>query len=189
METITQENAPPHTRREDTFVAAVIDHCQRDKGLAAHLRRADNPATEYQSWDFLAGYRINLEYPAERLPFATVAAAIAKAKPTSNGNLGLGRAIAFAYKDDHGNQSDQAKARLRRLLACDELTELCRILRPLLTLIDSRVNQPLDYARVLRQLHQFGIAAHKGDSQWQQNIKAQWAQEFYGQQAQATEDA
>lgn len=167
--------------REERFVESLIARCQNDKGLAARLRRADNPATEYQSWELLAGFGIDLEKDWERLPFATVAAQIAKAKAKAerNGGLSLGRAIAMAYPD--GNQSDQAKARLRRVLACDELPELCRILRPLLSLIDSRVGQPLDFTRLLKQLRRFGYA--------EQPVKAQWAQEFYGHKAEVEEGA
>lgn len=156
--------------RVERFVNNVIQRCQEDKGLAARLRRADNPATEYQSWELLATYGIDLEKDWERLPFATVAAAIAKAKFGRNGNLALGRAIVTSYED--GRESAQAKARLRRLLACDDLSELCRILRPLFSLIDSKVGQPLDYSRLLRQLQRFAFDA--------QRVKAQWAQEFYG---------
>jgi CRISPR system Cascade subunit CasB len=172
------EKTEERASHDERFVVSVIARCQQDKGLAARLRRADNPATEYQSWELLAGYGINLEKEWERLPFATVAAAIAKAKIASDGTLPLGRAIAACYDD--GNQSDQAKARLRRLLACDELGELCRILRPLLTLINSRVSQPLNHTRLLKQLRRFGYSA--------QIVKAQWAQEFYGHKAQANEE-
>lgn len=186
METV--EAAPPaRASREDNFVASVIARCRDDKGLAARLRRADNPATEYQSWEFLAAWKIDLEREGERLPFATVAAAIARSKAETNGSLSLGRAIAQCYDD--GNQGDQAKARLRRLLACDDLGELCRVLRPVLTLIESRVAQPLDYARLLTQLLAFGRAARSDDPQWLQRIKARWAQEFYGAKAEAREAA
>lgn len=157
--------------QDERFVRSVIQRCQQDKGLAARLRRADNPATEYQSWELLAGYGIDLEDDRQRLPFATIAAAIANAKVDRNGVLGLGRAIAACYPD--GRENDQAKARLRRLLACDDLTELCRILRPLFSLINSRVGQPLDYQRLLKQLRRFSFSA--------QQVKTQWAQEFYGQ--------
>jgi CRISPR system Cascade subunit CasB len=151
-------------------VASVLQRTQQDKGLAARLRRADNPATEYQSWEFLADWGINLEDEAQRLPFTLVAAAMAKAKAAHNGNLKLGQAMAACYSD--GAKSDQAKAKLRRVLACDDVPELCRILRPVLALIDSRVPQPLDYIRLLQQLHRFAWDAQK--------IKSQWAQEFYG---------
>ncbi len=175
----TPQQPARQASREDGFVTSIIARCQQDKGLAARLRRADNPATEYQSWEVLAGYGVDLEHASQRLPFSLVAAHIAKAKLAANGSLSLGRAIAMCYED--GNQSDQAKARLRRVLACGDLIELCRILRPLLTLIESRAGQSLDCVRLLRQLRQFGIAASAENDGWQQSIKAQWAQEFYGQ--------
>lgn len=157
--------------REQRFVETVLTRCNSDKGLAARLRRADNPATEYQSWDLLGSLGVDLEKDYQRLPFVTVAAAIAKSKAERNGSLTLGRAIAACYEE--GNQSDQAKARLRRLLACTELAEACRILRPILTLIESKVGQPLDYVRLLKQLSYFSFN--------EQRIRTQWAQEFYGQ--------
>jgi CRISPR system Cascade subunit CasB len=163
----------PKFGREQRFVSGVIQQCQQDKGLAARLRRADNPATEYQSWELLASYGIDLEHEQQRLPFVTVAAAIAKAKTESNGVLSLGQGIAACYED--GRDSTQAKARLRRLLACDDLSELCRILRPLFSLIDSKAARPLDYLRLLKQLQRFSFNG--------QQVKAQWAQEFYGQPA------
>jgi len=151
----------------ERFVMATIKQCQEDKGLAARLRRADNPATEYQCWEHLAGFGIDLEKNWIRLPFATIAAAIARAKPDSNGTLKLGQAITMCYAD--GNGSDQARARLRRLLACDSTEEACRLLRPVLALIESRVSQPLDYERLLGQLRFFG-----------ERTRTQWAQELYG---------
>lgn len=160
--------------REQRFVETVIELCQKDKGMAARLRRADNPATEYQSWELLGWFGVDLEKEYERLPFATIAAAIAKSKSEHNGSLTLGRAIAASYED--GRDSNQAKARLRRLLACDDLTEVCRLLRPVLTLIVSKVGQPLDYARLLRQLRFFTYESGL-------RTKTQWAQEFYGQPA------
>lgn len=176
-----QEQLPEKTpaSREERFVAGVLKLCVENKGMAARLRRADNPATEYQSWEILAAYGIDLEQERERLPYVSVAAAIAKAKVERNGNLTLGRAIAASY--ENGKDNDQAKARLRRLLACDELAELCRILRPLLSLIDSKVGQPLDYIRLLRQLRRLPFNT--------QQVKAQWAQEFYGQATNAEEAA
>lgn len=155
----------------ERFVNGVLQQCQQDKGLAARLRRADNPATEYQSWELLAAYGIDLEHDYKRLPFVTIAAAMAKTKAERNGSLTLGRAIAACYED--GRESSQAKARLRRLLACSDLTEVSRILRSLFSLIDSKAGQPLDFIRLLGQLRRFSFN--------DQQVKAQWAQEFYGQ--------
>lgn len=167
----TEEQGVSAPNRDQRFVEAILQRCADDKGQAARLRRADNPATEYQSWEVLGALGIDLERDYQRLAFVTVAAAIAKSKATANGKLSLGRAIAGCYED--GRESGQAKARLRRLLACDELAEACRILRPILTLVDSKVGQPLDFVRLLRQLRNFPFHT--------QSIKAQWAQEFYGQ--------
>ena len=157
--------------RSLAYVQFVIALIAKNKGVAATLKRADNPATEYQSWEYLAAFNIDLEKPWERLPFATIAAAIAKEKSAHNGSEGIGRAIAKCYDD--GKESDQAKAKLRRLLACDSVDEACRILRPLFSLIASRGNSSIDYARLLDQLLKF---------HWEsERIKSQWAQEFYKQ--------
>lgn len=179
MQSQEQQKGNAQSGREERFVNGVINVCAGNKGMAARLRRADNPATEYQSWELLAAYGIDLEQERERLPFVSVAAAVAKAKAERNGSLSLGRALAACY--EQGNASDQAKARLRRLLACDDLAELCRILRPVLSLIDSRAGQGLDYVRLLKQLRRFPFNA--------QQVRAQWAQEFYGQSANAEEES
>lgn len=170
---------PGTTSREQRFVDSIIARCQKDKGLAARLRRADNPATEYQSWDVLASLGIDLEKDYDRLPFVTLAAAIAKSKTDSNGTINLGRAIAACYED--GRESDQAKARLRRVLACQDLAELCRVLRSVLALTNNKIGQPLDFVRLLKQLRRFAYEDARNQ------IKAQWAQEFYGQPVQVAE--
>ena len=162
------------------FVDYIINRCQADNGLRAALKRADNPATEYQSWDVLAGFRVNLEYENQRLPHAAIAAAIARAKIEKNGALKIGQAIARCYED--GNASDQAKAKLRRLLACDSVPEACRILRPLFSLIESKGKTALDYANLLSDLLRFG---HEDSRAY---IKARWAQDFYGKPTDGGED-
>ena len=106
--------------KSEAFVKFTLEQCQKGRGsISAELKRADNPATEYQCWEHLAVFHINLEKGYERLPYATIAAAIAKAKADHNGSIGIGRAITLCYED--GNNSDQAKAKLRRLLACESV--------------------------------------------------------------------
>jgi len=154
---------------EENFVTTVITKSTAEKGLAARLRRADNPATEYQSWELLAAMNVDLEKENQRMPFVTVASAIAKSKADHNGTLSLGKAIAACYED--GSENNQARARLRRLLACNELLELVRILRGTLSLINNKVARPLDFIRLLKQLRRFPFNS--------QQVKSQWAQEFY----------
>ncbi|STS83245.1 crispr-associated protein, Cse2 family [Klebsiella pneumoniae] len=60
------------------FVGYVIERIAKDNGFAARLKRADNPATEYQSWEILAGFGIDLEKEWQRLPYCVIGAALAK---------------------------------------------------------------------------------------------------------------
>ena len=164
MSTLTE----PQTR-SGAFIHYLFEHCQHDKGFAARLRRASNPATEYQSWEILGRFGINLENDAERRVYGLVSAALANSRAQTNGSLKLGQAIALSFPD--GSNSDQAKARLRRLLACESVEEVCRILRPLLSLIQSRVSQPLDYENLLNDLLFFNRGGER--------VRARWAQQFY----------
>jgi len=151
------------------FVNFVIDGMDGDRGsdraMRARLRRADNPLTEYQSWEYLVRFGVNLEDTCRRKAFATIGAALARAKPKGDGKLGIGRAIASAYDD--GSDAPQAKARLRRLLACASSEEACDILRHQLRFIASK-GEGVCYVRLLRDLLWFSG-----------KTKEQWAQDFY----------
>ena len=132
--------------KSEQFVKFIIELIHKDNGAAAALKRADNPATEYQSWEYLARF-IDIDKDYERLPYATIASALAKAKAEQNGSVRIGEAITRCYED--GKDSEQAKVKLRRLLACDSVEEACRVLRPLFSLINSKAGIKLDYAALL----------------------------------------
>jgi CRISPR system Cascade subunit CasB len=165
------------------FIIDLLDEKNRNNGkrkpgssaASAALKRADNPKTEPESWEYLVraekcvGVYINIENDDERLPYATISSAMAKTKVEKNGSVQIGQAIAQCYDD--GNESDQAKMKLRRLLACDTTEEVCRVLRPLFSLIEAKANVQLDYATLLKDLLYF----HR-DSK---NVKSRWAQNFY----------
>ncbi len=168
----------------DRFVDDVFGICDKqkgDKGTAAALRRADNPDTEYQSWDLLSRprYCMDLTNPYKRIPFATIGAAIAKSKATQNGEIGLGRALYRYYQQGENNKSpdsskeDQAKAKLLRLLACQDVKEACRIIRPLLSLLENKDGSSnINYKELLKQLLFFN-----------ERTKEQWAENFYRRQS------
>ncbi|MDR0926057.1 MAG: type I-E CRISPR-associated protein Cse2/CasB [Hungatella sp.] len=162
--------------RSDVFVEMVIGRLNEkspDTAFGAALRKADNPATEYQSWEYLAKW-CDIEKSWERKPFVLIGAALARAKPVNDGNLGIGQAIARCYSDEgtyNGNEKDGAKAKLRRLLACTATEEACEILRPLLNLINSR-GVSLNYAGLLKELLYF-------DERFNDRIKPRWAKDFY----------
>ncbi|MCD4813433.1 type I-E CRISPR-associated protein Cse2/CasB [bacterium] len=163
METKTKKKS-----REQSFVEFVLSRMKKDTSFGAVLRRADNPATESQAWEHLIPW-CDIEKDWQRLPFATVAAAMARAKPEKDGSLGIGKAIAVCYKD--GYKDEQAQAKLRRLLACDAVEEVCAILRPLLRLCASRGAQ-LSYAQLLNELIYFG-----------EKTRIKWAVDFYPRRA------
>jgi CRISPR system Cascade subunit CasB len=169
---MTMQTPAEKKDKESAFVDYIIRRCQQDNGARSQLSRADNPSTEYQSWDILAGFSVRLDWEDQRLPYALIAAAIARGKVEKNGSLGFGSAIARCYTD--GNQSEQAKMKLRRLLACDTTAEACRIMRPLMSLMFSRGMTHLDYAALLKDLLFFHFDTN------QSRIKSRWAQDFYG---------
>lgn len=160
-----ENTASVQKSKGEAFADYVIKRIGEDKAFGAALRRADNAATEYQAWEYLIGW-CDIEKPWERLPFSTIAAALARARPAKDGFLGIGQAIAACY--EAGRDSDPAKARLRRLLACDSIEEACRVLRSMLSLIQSK-GKPLCYGKLLDELLWFG-----------EKQKLRWASGFYG---------
>ena len=170
METTSQ--ASKKTRGE-TFIDYVIGRLANDNAFGTALRRADNPATEYQAWEYLVHW-CDIDKPWERYPYTTVVAALARAKPKRDGNLSIGRAIASCYDD--GRNSDAAKSKLRRLLACDTSEEVCRILRSILRLIQSR-GVSIRYSSLLDELLWFG-----------EKQKIKWAIDFFGRRTKYDSD-
>jgi CRISPR system Cascade subunit CasB len=169
---IVLEPVKSKTERPERFVDRMFELCNSEnKAAKARLKRADsdNPKIAEQSYEYLAHFYIELDRDYEYRPYATIAAAIAKSKVERNGNIGIGRAIALCYED--GNASDQAKAKLRRLLACESVDEVCRILRPLFSLIEAKASVNLNYTQLLSDLLYF----HSNP----QRVKSRWAQDFY----------
>ncbi|GAB6141247.1 hypothetical protein JCM14076_19760 [Methylosoma difficile] len=162
-----------HWLDEHEFVEHVLKFRKDDnKAAMAALKCADNPVKADRSWEYLARFIYNGYEP--QLSF-TIAAAIIKAEIKTDGYVGIGKALALRYEDDGGKDSSQAKAKLRRLLACDSIEELCNVLRPLLSLINSKGSISLDYAKLLKQLRKFNTD--------NQSIKTAWAKDFYRYQA------
>ena len=151
--------------RGSAFIDAILPRLKTDPGFGAALRRADNPATEYQAWEYLVFYGCNIEKPWERAAYATVAAAVARAKPEHDGTLDLAKSLARCFED--GGSADPARAKIRRLLACDSIEEACQIARPILAFVASR-GVLLSYGRLLDDLLHFG-----------ERVKLTWAQSFY----------
>lgn len=166
---MSEANVPEKGSHEKSFVEHVIKKAREDTGYAAMLRRGDNPGTDYYAYEALAQFKVNLQNDEERLPYALIGAAICRAKPQKDGTAGIGEALAKCYLENR----DQGNMRLRRLLACANVQEACRILRQILTLIQARQPELLSYARLLEDLCKFGKQSRSD------KIKQIWAMDFY----------
>lgn len=164
--------------KEQSLIAGVIDRCNKDKAFSAALKKADNPDTEYLCWEYLADYKIPLDNELKKCPYTLIFSSIAKSSCTRDGKKRIGEALADAYKDAGGRDSDAAKLKLRRLLACDNVVEVCSVLRPMLQLIVSR-GVEISYAELLRDLKYFNP----------ERTLASWAQNFFNPYMQKEEDA
>jgi CRISPR system Cascade subunit CasB len=160
---------PKSDSRGRKFVEFVLKRIGSSTGFRAMLTRADNPATEHQSWEILASW-CDIENESSRKPYAVIGASLARAKRRQDGGNGIGRAIAHCYNDEgrtHGQEKDSARAKLRRLIACRSAPEACEILRPILNLCASR-GIGVDHGRLLDDLIYFN-----------ENTTARWAADFF----------
>ena len=162
--------------RQKRFIDWILDNSQKNKGFSSKMRRADNPDQEYYAWGILCGFGIDIEKESERLPYSVVGAAICRARLESDGSLGLGSALRKCEDIKSPKSGKKASAidspRLRRLLTCDNISELCRNLRPVLSLITSK-NIPLCYSRLLEDICQFQYDSSR------RNLKLRWTREFF----------
>ena len=164
----------------EVFISRILQIIKQSKGVAAALRRAFNPATQYEAWPILIPIltqeKVDLKSD-EKDAYFLVAAALAQSKVETDGNQDLGKALAvcFANSGNGGESSHSPGAqRLQRLLSCDSLSEACRVLRPMLHLIQSQGNAHLSYSQLLEDLRDFRFDTGRD------RVKMQWAISFYG---------
>ncbi|MCR5124453.1 MAG: type I-E CRISPR-associated protein Cse2/CasB [Treponema sp.] len=164
------------SEKETSLVQKVFLRMKNDTAFRAALKRADNPATEYKSWEYLADYKVDLDKDYIRLPYATVFAAMAKSGMENDGIYGLGQALCAAY--EWKKESEPARSKLRRIIACSDVAELCSVLRSVLQFIASK-NVPVCYQQLLNDLIYFGDG---------EKVKSKWAQQFYGTNSESGEE-
>ncbi|MCY9874529.1 type I-E CRISPR-associated protein Cse2/CasB [Vibrio barjaei] len=140
-----------------------------DSGFRADLRRAAVPVTEHYCWDVLHKFGLNINSDLERRSGSLVASIVGSNRYKRDGKMSIGAALAKCY--GNGASSSAAELKMRRLLAVRTNEELCSVLRPLLMLISSRTNQPLDCKRLLKEMVRF-----END---REAIRVRWASDFY----------
>jgi CRISPR system Cascade subunit CasB len=152
-----------NTNFSTNFISSIINH-KNDVNYISKWKRADNPNQEYQAWELLVPWCKELTNPYEREPLATIGAAFARRKTDTDGQLNFGRALYHCYPE---NNSGPGTSRLRRMLACSDTLEVCKMIKPCLSLIASKdIN--LNYSSLLNDIKYFS-----------ERTKLFWAQEFY----------
>lgn len=170
--------------RQKVFIDWVLENSKKDTGFSAKLRRADNPDQAYYAYGILCGFGIDIEKDSERLPYSLVGAALCRADVEKDGSLGLGAALRVCESMKTGadeKESETDSPRLRRILSCEDVEEVCRTLRPVLSLVASR-QISLCYEQLLEDLCHFQSDA------WRQSIKLRWAREFFHRASEGSED-
>lgn len=138
----------------------------RDTGSIARLKRADgSERLAVQAWELLIRFDIEEQ---DFLPCLTLLAPMCRRDDPVDGKASLGRALASCFEE-----REQGSLRLRRLLACDEVKELCLQLRPLLSFIDSRTKEKLSYSCLLAEV----LAFRSPDMR--QDVKKHWVREYW----------
>jgi len=146
------------------FINSIIKNID-DTNYISKWKRADNPKLEYQAWELLVPWCKELTNPYERIPLATIGAAFARRKSNKDGKLNFGKALYYCYPE---KDSGPGTSRLRRMLACSDTLEVCKMIKPCLKLIASK-NIDLNYSSLLSDVKYFS-----------DRTKLSWTQQFYG---------
>lgn len=174
--------------KETKFVNRIKERIGRSNKAAAELRRGDSKITEHMSWPHLFAVSYDLpsnEIEKNRIAYQTIAAAIARTKFTESvpedqeseeSGKKLGVVLAAIKQHEHvGDDESPLDIRLRRLIGCSSVKEVCRVLRPLLSLLRARgYGEKLDYVHLLYQLKWFDYP----DSR--EKTKIEWVSDYYG---------
>lgn len=156
------------------FVAMVIRRSAEDPAFRSAMRRADNPATASLAWEHLVAW-CDIGKDWERLPFALIGAAIANELPSVDGETNLGGLLRKCCSS--ADDMEREKRRLRRVLSCDSIPELCVVLRTTLKYLQSNSSVKIGYAGLLSDILYFN-----------ERVKLRWAESFFGNKIEEKED-
>lgn len=143
------------------FVATVIARSGNDNRFKAVLRRAANGESP-DALGVLAGLGVNLKNPDDVLACSLVASCIVKDGIEYDGELDLGSALLQCAgnvdKENLENGTNPCSYRIRRILACNSVSELCSVLLRVLPFIAEKSGN-LSYSKLLRAILKFGGCA------------------------------
>lgn len=139
----------------ERFLQYLNSH-REDRGMMADLRHGFSAATEYRAWPHLGPW-CDLARDRDRHILRVIGGGFATHGNTAAGVGNLGTTLRRLALGDSRNEDGLRSfdGRFRRLLACAEAEEVCRLLPPLLRAAERR-SIPVDYAQLWRDLHYWG---------------------------------
>ena len=148
---------PSNPRQTAARLLAFLRQLKGDRGAMADLRCALSPARRSRAWPLLA--RLG---GIDNRTIETVAGLFAyHPNEADTGNIGATCRRLTA-------ENSTFESRFRRLLSCDRRVELCDRLRPVVLAAKAK-GVPVNYEGLFVDL-----------SYWGDNVKAQWAREYWG---------
>jgi len=155
--------------KNEEFITALTG-LLHDRGLVANLRKWWSPATRYFAYPVLG--RLRALGDDRKILIAALFAVHATAgrPPHSAGGASIGKAALTLAGGLKGAGFGSMEKHFRRLLAANDLADLGLQLHRLVKRLE-RESIPLDYARLLSDLRQFGKSPER--------IKTNWALDFW----------
>ena len=110
--------------RIKNFIDFICKQCMSDKGIAAHLRRADIKPCDPIVLSTLIRFDHDLDITKDKnfIPYCLVTAAIAREKKYVSGECSFVQLLSLIE-----TKNDKNESRIRRLLACESLSDLSLI--------------------------------------------------------------
>lgn len=163
------------------FVESVYRRKEVDSAFRSRMRAARSSLRETAVWGDLAGY-FDITREDIRAIYVLVGSSIALENGEKNGTKAFASLLSMAWKDNKNQKflddkkiaQHPAVMRLRRIVSCRDVQEVCQLLGPCLQLIRSRVSGELDYMALMKDLLDFSFSSEKAEV-----VKARWVMDFH----------
>lgn len=147
---------------------AYIKGNYANRGFMADMRKASSTSTRHYAWPMMAPF-CDLQDPAQEEAFSLVGYALARSKKDmpNTGNLGATLRVLTCLDKRFPGKGGPTDGRMKRLLACRSSVEMCRLLRPMMGLIQSK-GVGVDHTKLLEDI--LG---------WGETVRRNWAAAYY----------
>lgn len=164
-----------------SFVESVYRRKEDDGVFRSRMRAARSSSRETAVWFDLAGY-IDITREDVRAIYVLIGSSIALENSEKNGTKTFSSLLSMAWRDNKNQKfldekkiaQHPAVMRLRRIVSCRDVQEVCQLLGPCLQLIRSRVPGELDYMTLMKDLLDFGFSSERAEA-----VKARWVMDFH----------